>query len=172
MAAVNPIVSQGAAPPQTVGMTPPDQAASLEQKMLDYIAAHQAEGLAKGQHLGNPSALAGEALKTLKGYFERATALQESAARKTQAMDTNGDGIGSQGGLQLASLPSGPASERLGQAGPTGGSGQKVAAITESDLEHTVEALMKMMHYTVESTMIGSATSNVTKSVMTLIHGQ
>jgi hypothetical protein len=172
MAAVNPIMSQSAGAPTTAGALPEERALSLEQKMLDYIAAHQAEGLAKGQQLGNPSALAGEALKTLKGYFERATALQDSAARRTQAMDTNGNSLGSEGGLQLASLSPGPASGQLERAGASRGPGEKISAITDADLEHTVEALMKMMHYTVESTLIGTATNNVSKSVMTLIHGQ
>jgi hypothetical protein len=168
MAAVNPIASQSTALPNPVGVAEQNMPLSGEQKLLDYIAGHQAEGLAKAQHLGNPAALGGEALKSLKGYFERGTALQESWARKARVMSENGEG----GGVQLASLPAGPASEWLEPVAAKRGAGEKIASISDTELQRTVDVLMKMMNYSVETNMITSATHNVSKSVMTLIHGQ
>ena len=173
MAAVNPVAPESAALPNTIGAAQQDVPLTLEQKLLDYIARHQAEGLAKGQHLGNPAALGGEALKTLKGYFERATALQESWARKAHVMSENGEGILSSGGGQLATLPGGPASKRL-EPGVVraGGAGEKIAGITDADLDRTVEALMQVMRYSMETGMITTATNNVSKSATTLLRGQ
>jgi hypothetical protein len=146
----------------------------MEQRLLDYVARYQADGLAQGRHLGNPAALAGEALKSLKGYFERANALQDNWARKAQGMSENEMGTRSAtaGGLQLASLPGGPANERLGPAIARTESGDKIRGISDAELDRTVEALMQVMHYSVETNMITSATHNVSKSVMSLLHGQ
>lgn len=171
MAAVNP-VAPGAVPPETVGLAQ-KEAPALEHKLLDYIARHQAEGLAKGQHLGNPAALGGEALKSLKGYFERATALQDNAVRKANMMKESGEGVQSAtGGMQLASLPSGPAGQRMDPVMAKSGPGEKIAPVTDMDLERTVEALVQAMQYGVETSLISAATNNVTKSAMTLLHGQ
>lgn len=172
MAAVNPVAPQSAALPSTVGVAQQDMPLTLEQKLLDYIARNQAEGLAKGEHLGNPAALGGEALKSLKGYFERTTSLQESWARKARIMTENGEGNLSKGGTQLAVLQSGPASERLEPAMAKGSPGEKIAGITEADLDRTVEALMQVMRYGMETGMITTATGNVSKSATTLTRGQ
>jgi hypothetical protein len=172
MAAVNPVASQSAMPPETVGVAQ-KEAPTLEHKLLDYIARHQAEGLARGQHLGNPAALSGEALKSLKGYFERATALQDSAVRKANKMKDGSEGVQTAtGGLQLTSLPSGPAGQSMDPVTAKRGAGEKIAAVSDTDLERTVEALVQAMQYNVETTLISTATNNVTKSAMTLLHGQ
>jgi hypothetical protein len=173
MTAVNPVAPQSVALPGTVGAAQQEMPLTFEQKLLDYIARHQAEGLARGQHLGNPAALGGEALKSLKGYFERATALQESWARKAHVVSENREGMKpAGGGLQLASLPGGPASDRMEPVMPKSGSGEKIASVSDAELDRTVDALMQIMHFTVETNMLTSATHNVSKSVMTLIHGQ
>lgn len=172
MAAVNPVAPQSSVPAETVGVAQ-KEAPSLEHKLLDYIARHQAEGLAKGQQLGNPAALGGEALKSLKGYFERATALQDSAVRKANMKKESVEGAQSAtGGLQLTSLPSGPAGQHMDPVMAKSGSGERIASISDTDLERTVEALVQSMHYSVETTLISTATNNVTKSAMTLLHGQ
>ena len=173
MATVNPVAPQSAALPNPVGVSQQDMPLSFEQKLLDYVSRHQAEGLARAQHLANPAALGGEALKSLKGYFERATALQESWARKARIMSEHGDGMRSAGGgLQLASLPGGPASDSMEPVMGTSSHGEKISRISDAELDRTVEALMQMMNFSVETNMITSATHNVSKSVMTLIHGQ
>ena len=171
MAALNPVAPQNAALPNAGGVGQQTASPTMEQRLLDYISRYQAEGLAKGQHLSNPAALGGEALKSLKGYFERATALQESWAKKAQVMSENGEGILSSGNMQLTSLPGGPASARLEPAMAKSGSAEKVQGISDNDLERTVEALMQVMQYSVETTLISTATNNVSKSAMTLIRG-
>jgi len=172
MTAVNPVTPQSVAVPNAASADPQSAPLTREQTLLDYIAQHQAEGLAKSQHLGNPAALSGEALKSLKGYFERATALQESSARKAHVMSENGEGILANGGTQLATLPNGPASSQIEPAMGKTDSTEKVASISDTQLERTVDALMQVMRFGVETNFITSATHNASKSVTTLIHGQ
>jgi hypothetical protein len=144
-----------------------------EQKLLDYIARFQAEGLARAQHLANPAAMSGEALKALNGYFERATALQDAAARKVHVMSEQGDGLLSGGSKELATLPGGPARERLEPAVHRAGApGQKVEAISDAELNRAVDALMEVLRYSMDTAMVTTATNNISKSATTLTRGQ
>jgi hypothetical protein len=175
MSSVTPVAPSGAAPMQS----PADAAPSsqngpmTEQRLLDYIMRFQAEGLAKAQHLANPAAISGEALKALNGYFERATALQENAARKARVMSESSDGMLSSANNPLVPLPGGPAREHLEPAmRPAGMPAQKVEGITDAELNRAVDALVEVMRYSMETSMITTATNNVTKSAMTLTRGQ
>jgi hypothetical protein len=144
-----------------------------EQRLLDYIARFQAEGLARAQHLANPAAMSGEALKALNGYFERATALQDAAARKVQVMSDQGDGAASGTGKELATLPGGPARERLEPAiHRASAPGQKIEAITEAKMSRAVDALMEVLRYSMDTAMVTTATNNISKSATTLTRGQ
>jgi hypothetical protein len=172
MTVVTPVAGQGEALSSVATSAPQELSATFEQKMLDYVARHQAEGLASGQHLGNPAALGGEALKSLKGYFERSNVLQESWARKAHNMSGDGKGLQPEGGMQLVSLPAGPASQRIEPPMANVSSGERVESISEKALERTIDALMQTMRYTTESTMITTATHNATRSITSLIHGQ
>jgi hypothetical protein len=176
MSAVTPVAPHGAAPMQSqVDAAPSGQNGQMtEQRLLDYITRFQAEGLAKAQHLANPAALSGEALKTLNGYFERANALQDSAARKARVMSESSDGMFSNGtAQQLPALPGGPARERLEPATRSGNlPAQQVEGVTDAELSRTVDVLVEVMRYGMEASMISTATSNVSKSAMTLTRGQ
>jgi hypothetical protein len=176
MAAVTPVSPNNSLPLQPVDPAgPAKNSLTAEQRLMDYIARFQAEGLARGQHLANPAALGGEALKALNGYFERATALQENAARKARAMSDDNSEIKAQdGATQIAQLPAGPASDRLEPIAEIGEAPveRKVSGITDAELDRTVEALMAVMGYGVETSMITTATNNISKSSSTLIRGQ
>lgn len=166
---VSPDISTPLSPAQSV---PGQNSLTAEQRLLDYILRFQAEGLTSGQQLGNPAALSGEALKALKSYFERANGLQENAARKVRAM-SNGEGIMPQGDVQLPALPGGPARELLEPAvRRSEGVAEKVAGITDAELNHAVDALMRVLQYGMETAMVTTATNNISKSATTLTRGQ
>jgi hypothetical protein len=175
MTAVPPVAQNGAASLQSpVEAAPPtggNGPSVMEQKLLDYMMRFQAEGLGKAQHLANPAALSGEALKALKGYFERSSAVADSAARKANVMSESGDGMLTNG--NLPALSGGPARERLDAASRTsGGPAEKVEGLTDAELSRTVDALMEVMRYSMETSMITTATNNITKSAMSLTRGQ
>src|SRR5688572_7782759 len=107
MTATTPISPSAAAPMQSQQAVEPIQNnPTAEQKLMEYIARFQAQGLASAQHLGNPAAISGEALKSLKGYFERATSLQDKARAKEKVMSNQGDDTTT---LTASSLPNLPA---------------------------------------------------------------
>ncbi len=146
---------------------------ALERKLADYVAALQVEG-AYGRQLSTPSALGSEAARLLKDYLDRASSVQDHARRKVGPMSERTELAGaSREGVELASLPAGPASSDLGPApslqdhdslGLTGVSGQ--------DLERAVQLLSEMLSFSFETAFIGTATTNVSKSANTLLHGQ
>lgn len=172
MTAVTPVSPDIATPLPAAQSVPGEKSLTAEQRLLDYILRFQAEGLTSGQQLGNPAALSGEALKSLKSYFERATALQENAARKVSGMN-KGDGIFAQGDAQLPALPGGPARELLEPAvRRSEGITEKVAGITDAELNHAVDALMRVLQYGMETAMVTTATNNISKSATTLTRGQ
>jgi hypothetical protein len=176
MTAVNPVASYNAAaidPGAAQAMTQPGMPAGSEQKLIDYIARFQAHGVQTGNALSNPSALGGEALKALKGYFERASSLQDAFTRKAHAMSNDENGTSaSHDGNQLPALQGGRESERSGAAAPNGERIEKVAGVSDADLDRAVEALMQVMSYSMETSMITTASNNVSKSASTLIRGQ
>lgn len=172
MTAVTPVSPDIATPLPAAQSVPGQNTLTAEQRLLDYILRFQAEGLASGQQLGNPAALSGEALKSLKSYFERANGLQENAARKVRAM-SNGEGIAAQGDVQLPALPGGPAREVLEPAIRRNEAvGEKVAGITDAELTNAVDALMRVLQYGMETAMVTTATNNISKSATTLTRGQ
>ena len=171
MAAMVPVAPNGTGtsvqPVQHVGQN----GMSAEQQMLDYIMRFQAEGLAKGQNLANPSAISGEALKSLKGYFERANALQDRATGKVQKMSESAEGKVETG--QLPALPGGPARERLEPAVQrTDVPAQRVEAVSDSELSRLVEVLVETTRFSMDTALITAAGNNIGKSATTLTRGQ
>lgn len=172
MPSVNPIAAPDAFGPTGVAQTTTPMA---EQKLLDYLAQYQAQGLQSGRNMGNPSALSGEALRALNGYFERATNLQEMASRKASAMSETGDKalVPAQSGQPSAALQTGspevlqPAHEQTALE-----PAESVPPVDEAELERTIEVLLKVMHYSMETGMITTASGNISKSTQTLIRGQ
>ncbi len=176
MDALSPVAQNRTMPTETTALAVTsvrENGPITEQRLLDYLMRFQAEGLVKAQHLANPAAMSGEAIMALKGYFERTSALYDSAARKAQVMNESGDGIMSGGNNQLPALPAGPARERLEPTmSQTGLPAERVAGITDAELSRAVNMLVEIMHYGMETAMVTTATNNVSKSAMTLTRGQ
>lgn len=174
MAVVTPVAQNGVAPSQAMTPgAPGGNTVTAEQTLLDYVARFQAEGLASRQGLANPAALSGEALKALKGYFDRATDLQDSAVRKAQMMSENGSDLVPRSEGEVSTLPGGPARENLEPAAAQiEASADKVSGISNAELDQTIEALMTVLHYGMETSLIASASHNISRSGNTLLRGQ
>lgn len=172
MAAITPVAPDSTASFVEAVQPVRQNGSNAEQRLLDYVARFQAEGLAKGQHLANPAAISGEALKSLKGYFERASTLQDSAARKVQRMSESGEGTAQSGG-QLTPLPGGPARERLEPAIHRAGEpAQRVEAVSDNELSRLVDVLVETTRFTMDTSLITAAGNNIARSATTLTRGQ
>jgi hypothetical protein len=171
MTPVTPYADAPLQSPQPI--TPGQSGLTAEQRLIDYIVRFQAQGLTSGQQLGNPAALSGEALKALKGYLERAAGLQDKISGKGRAMSEPSEGANSTVDAQLAGLPAGPAHTPLELAATRLESvGEKPAGVSLDELQRIMDFMFEIAQYNTETTMITSATNNISKSVTSLIHAQ
>ena len=153
---------------------PARQTASLnsEQKLIDYIARLQTQGLTT-QSFSNPTGLASEALRSLKGYFERANSLNDQMRRKVNRMDQDEDLASlAQADHDTEMLPSGPAGQALEPAGASGQELEAASKVTQNEIERLCMVLIESARYGAESAVITTASGNVNKSVMMLVRGQ
>jgi hypothetical protein len=150
---------------------PAQQPASLgsEQKLIDYIAHLQSQGVTT-QSFNNPAGLASEAMKSLKGYLERANSLSDQVARRMKGMDQSESEAAFGGNVE--ELPGGPASQSLteSQASDNGGA-DGMSKVTMSELQRLSEVLTESLRYGAETTVVSTAAGNISKSVTTLMHG-
>lgn len=173
MVVVPPVARNMNAPLMPVEQIAGGAPLTTEQRLMEYIARIQAEGLATRQHLSNPAALGSEAIRALYGYFERANALQNKAGRKARVMSDD-DKTDSAAADESSQLPAGPASNNLQLVGNTEeiAAKKKDTSISEADFDRAIDAMLSVMSYSVEIGMITTASSNMSKSTSTLIRGQ
>lgn len=171
---------------KAVNPSKPDAALSSEQKLFDFISRVQAEAHGaggKGSHISNPVALSGEALNALKAYLDRANKLEDMWGRRVKSMSDSDSVLlmpqGSNGaaGDVSASLHSGPASAPfdpvagIGQRSDGGAVESIEGNVTDAELDKVISALSVILQHGAETAMITTATSNIGKSVSTLIRG-
>lgn len=171
---------------KAVNPSRPDAALSSEQKLFDFISRVQAEAHGaggKGSHISNPVALSGEAMNALKAYLERANKLEEIWGRKVSSMKDSDSVLllpqGNNGAARDldASLHSGPASAPfdsvagIEQRADGGGVESIEGNVTDAELDKVISALSVILQHGAETAMITTATSNIGKSVSTLIRG-
>ncbi|HEY7644812.1 MAG TPA: hypothetical protein VH858_07225 [Hyphomicrobiales bacterium] len=146
-------------------------AAGSEQRLIDYIAHLQSQGVTNPS-FSNPQALVGEAMKSLKGYFERANGMNDHLSVKGKRMDKSEDAaLAGQSDAQSA-LPSGPAGEKLEPASAEQGQIEGAGSVTVKEIERLSDMLAESMRFCMETNIVGTGVANVSKSVMTLIRGQ
>ncbi len=173
MTPATPIPPSAASPTQSPqAMESSQNGLTAEQRLIDYIVRFQAQGLASAQHLGNPAAISGEALKALKGYLERAAALQDKLSEKGTGMSSTGDDGAFLTEAQLPDLPAGPARAPFEPTSRIEGVGGRTESLSMVELQRVMDVMLEIMHYSLETSMVTSATGNVSKSVSTLIRGQ
>jgi hypothetical protein len=158
---------------------PAQQTASLnseqnaQQRLVDFIAGLQAQGLT-AQKFSTPAGLASEALRSLKGYFERANSLDDQMSRRVNGMNQNEDLESlSHAEREGQALPGGPASQTLEPAVTSAkAETDRVDKITLSEIERLCDELIEMAQYGAETAVVSTAGGNVSQSVMTLVRGQ
>jgi hypothetical protein len=148
----------------------------LEHKLVEYIARLQVQG-SYGQETANPAALGSEVLSVLKSYLDRASRLQNLQGGKVNVMSDNpllSLETQEQAGLQNAVFTPGPAERYFEPAAPVGDNVAKVAspALSGADLDRAINMLSELLSFSFETSFIGTATANVSKSTNTLLHGQ
>lgn len=147
---------------------------AVEHKLVEYIARLQFQG-SFGQDFLNPTALGSEALKMLKGYMARASHLEQVTAREGPTMDdVAGQALTTTDVGTKTALAPGPAQSQMQPRGPaeTVEGLEAVEAVGPADLDRAIQMLSQLLSFTLESSFIGTATTNVSKSVNTLMHGQ
>jgi hypothetical protein len=147
---------------------------ALEHKLVEYIARLQVQG-GIGQESANPAALGSEVLSVLKSYLDRASRLQNLQGGKVNVMSEPSvlSLSEDQGGLQNAVFTPGPAERYFEPAAPVREETAKaVPALSGADLDRAINLLSELLSFSFETSFIGTATSNVSKSTNTLLHGQ
>jgi hypothetical protein len=174
-----PVAAQSAAPLESAGAAGrPDQQSNVttERKLFEYVAEIQAQSLMAGKagQLANPAALGGETLRLLQGYFDRAGKMQDMASKKVSLMsEDKSQGAGATAKDGEAPVHAGPARQNFEpvQQAPGGAAGA-VQPIADTELDRTVEILMQVLSFAVETNLVASGSGSISRSVNTLLRGQ
>lgn len=153
---------------------PAQQRASLgsEQRLIDFIAGLQAQGLTT-QQFSNPAGLASEALRALEGYFERVNSMNDQMRRAVNRTNQNEDlGSLSHAEQETQALPGGPASQTL-DAVVTSGNDEagSVNKVTMNEIERLYDKLVDWAEFGAVTAIVSTASESVSRSTMTLVRG-
>jgi hypothetical protein len=152
------------------GAGAPDPAAMTEHTLQDTVISAQNSATSGMLQLANPSALASELFGNLRGYLERTQSLQRmmksphssEADSVTQVSMLDESQPVRHGGPARENLEPGGADSEISSAPRTGA----------AELERVQELVLGQLESTLESTLITSGTSQVVRSVNTLLKGQ
>lgn len=152
------------------GAEPLSPPMNSERDLLDFAASVRSSPMAGMPQAANPAALAGEIMGGLKGYFDKAQAMQD---RIMSQRLTSGDGAG----VNVASLePSaGPeGSSRLPGSEETAGDGSmsEFRKVGLAELERAQELALQSQFFLAETTVVTHAAGNIPHSINTLLKGQ
>jgi hypothetical protein len=179
MPGIVPVAAPNPAPVEPTGAVGPYErhtGLTSERKLFEYVAELQAQSMLSGKalQLANPAALGGETLRLMQGYFDRANKLQDMNSKKVQFMgEDSSERAKAPDERDAGDLHAGPASRNFEPAlGGSQGSAAKVDAIGDTDLDRTVEMLMRVLNFAVETNLVASGSGAVSRSVNTLIRGQ
>lgn len=179
-----PVAAQNAAPltpapaeaPGAAGRSDPQSNVTSERKLFEYVAEIQAQSLMAGKagHLANPAALGGETLRLLQGYFDRAGKVQDLTSKKVQFMSDDKGQAAAAAKDDGPPVHAGPARQQLepAMAQSAGGAVNGVQPVADSELDRTVEILMQVLSFAVETNLVASGSGSISRSVNTLLRGQ
>ncbi|WP_088343558.1 MULTISPECIES: hypothetical protein [Rhodomicrobium] len=161
-------------PTRDIEMPTQNISVAMEHKLVEYISRLQIQG-SYGHEIANPAALGSEVLSVLKNYLDRASRLQNLTGGKVPTMsESSGLSLSdNQGGLQHAVFNPGPAEHYFEPAAPVREHAAKVTpAVSGAELDRAIQLLSELLSFGFETSFIGTATANVSKSTTTLLHGQ
>ncbi len=163
-------------PPGLASATPggPVREAALttERSLFEYLAQQSlANSMGSAATLANPSALATQLSRHLRGFMDRANQ-QAEIGRKGRAMDSK-EGTQTVSATQADSprLHGGPAREQLSSLDPAA---KKLhdGGISDQEYDDIIGAMMRVLRFSAETHAIATGASNTTKSMNTLMKGQ
>ena len=174
---VTPVTPAPAEAPGAAGRSDPQSNVTSERKLFEYVAEIQAQSLMAGKagHLANPAALGGETLRLLQGYFDRAGKFQDTTSKKVHFMSDDKGQAAAAAKDDGPPVHAGPARQQLEPAAPgAGGAGavSGVQPVADAELDRTVEILMQVLSFAVETNLVASGSGSISRSVNTLLRGQ
>lgn len=177
-----PVAAQNAAPVPaaaeaagTTGRSDPQTNVTSERKLFEYVAEIQAQSLMAGKagQLANPAALGGETMRLLQGFFDRAGKVQDLTSKKVHFMSDDKSQAAAAAKDDGPPVHAGPARQQLEPAAPSpDGSTSAVQPVAEAELDRTVEILMQVLSFAVETNLVASSSGAISRSVNTLLRGQ
>jgi hypothetical protein len=160
--------------PSTASATPVKEASlTTERNLFEYLSQQSLTNSLAGNTLANPSALATQLSRHLRGFMERAGQQSEISGKKGRAMSHN-EGTQTINATQAEGpqLHAGPARERLSPFDQGAQSTQNTDSVSEREYDDFIGAMMRVMEFAAESQAIMTSSSNTTKSMNTLVRGQ
>jgi hypothetical protein len=145
-----------------------------ERALQDFVAGLQSSSMSGASQFANPAALASDLLSSLRGYVERAQAIQK-ANRSMESSAADGDGVP----VELASLTDesrtsphgGPARESLEPADLSGDlSGRTRVSLGE--IRRAMDLALASVSFSTETALVSRGASQISHSANTLLRGQ
>lgn len=171
-----PVVA--ASDPAGANLTPVKQVeqASLttERNLFEYLAQQSiSNSLGNAATLANPSAIAAQLSRHLRGFMERAAQQGETTGKKVRLMnEADGTHTANLSQTEQPRIHAGPARERLAPSDAPAQRADAVGGVTNDDYNEIIDALTRSMHLMISAEAIVTGSGNVTKSMQTLMRGQ
>jgi len=159
----------------TTPATPVKEASlTTERNLFEYLAQQSmANSLGNASSLANPSALAGQLSRHLRGIMERTNHQTDFIRNKGRSMDhKEGSGAGGSTPLEGPQIHAGPAREHLMPSEPGSQRAEAVGGVSDHEYDSVIEALTRTLQLATESQALVTGSSNVVKSMNTLMRGQ
>jgi hypothetical protein len=155
--------------------SPPAPSSMSERPLSDFVSSLQNSAASGTPHLANPAALASELFGSLRGYFERAQNF-EKAPRMAPSHGADGNSgvrvaLTSVGGDPRTELHGGPAWGNLEPADAYGGVSPAVG-VSLAQLQRAEHLALASVNFATETSLVAGGTSQLSRSVNTLLRGQ
>ena len=147
---------------------------TTERNLFEYIAQQSlANSLGGTSSLANPSTLATQVSRHLRGFMERANHQTGISERKGRAMSPDeGSQTVKADQAEMAQRHAGPAREQLTPSEAGAQRTEAVDSVSDHDFDNIIDALTRSMQFMLESNALVTGSSNVVKSMQTLMRGQ
>jgi|EndMetStandDraft_7_1072992.scaffolds.fasta_scaffold26965_4 hypothetical protein len=152
------------------------QQASLttERGLFEYLAQQSiTSSLGSGTTLANPSALATQLTRHLRGFMENAAKQAETNGKRVHLMSQSEDTQSAKAShSDLPEVHAGPARQQLAPSETSARRTEATGNITDGDYNEIIDALTRSMHLMIGAEAIITGSGNITKAAQTLMRGQ
>jgi len=185
MADLQSITTVVSSPVREVGLKPDNQATGTsqateassvsERNLFEYLAQQAQANSLGASVLANPSAMAGQASRQLRGLMERLSQEAQMGGKKGRSMVSDKEGAQPLNAPQSdeARVHPGPGREQLTPSdGGAKQAGAAVPGISESEYDYIIDFMARSMSLSLEASAVITGSSGVVKSFQTLLRGQ